>query len=64
MKLYLLFCSYDSGDREDWNVFYTTVEAYSTAALRQQRHTELAADDPDLCFEHREIELDQPNHTS
>jgi hypothetical protein len=62
MELYLLFCSHDTGDREDWCVFYTTVEAYSSAELRQKRQDQLSAQDPDLEFHHHEIALDQPNH--
>ena len=57
--IYLLFYSHDTGDREDWNVFYTPVEAFSTPALRQQRQDELAAQDPGLEFETTEVMLDQ-----
>lgn len=37
MKLYMLSFDTDNGEREDWNVFYTPVEAFSSEQLRQDR---------------------------
>lgn len=59
--IYLLFYCKDSGDREDWNVYYTPVEAFSTPALRDKRIQELALADPDLEFETCDVELDKPD---
>lgn len=58
MMVYLLFYSHDSGDAEDWNTFYTPVEAFSTPEYREARRLNLAALDPDLGFEERDVEVD------
>lgn len=49
MKLYMLSYDRDTGSREDWSIFYTPVEAFSSEDLRNQRIEELkkAVDDID-----------------
>ena len=37
MKLYLLYYDNDSGDRENWNTFYTPVEVFLSEKERQDR---------------------------
>lgn len=58
MMVYLLFYSQDNGDREDWNVFYTPVEVFSTPALRLSRQLALAAQDPHLQFHTQDLQVD------
>ena len=58
MIIYALFYSHDDGNREDWNVFYTPVELFSSHAKREQRIKELAAQDADLQFEMQDLTLD------
>lgn len=37
MSVYLLFYDTDDGSREEWNTFYTPVEAFPSAEARQLR---------------------------
>ena len=37
MKVYLLYYDTDYGSREEWNTFYTPVEAFGSEELRQAR---------------------------
>lgn len=71
MKLYML--AYEDsrleGASEQWDVFYTPIEAYSTPDLRKKRKSELKAErDPDdgtlipYVFEEWIIELDTHVH--
>jgi len=39
--IYLLFYDTDTGENEEWNTFYTPVEAFSTPELREKRVAEL-----------------------
>lgn len=61
--IYLLFYDTDRGDREEWNVFYTPVEAFSTTAERDARMAFLrdaVDEDDEPCnyeFETRDIEF-------
>lgn len=62
-KIYLLYYDYDHGDRENWNVFYTPVEAYSTKELRDARIEEVkkAPDYGDtLSYHEVDREIDAP----
>lgn len=40
-KVFLLFYSKDEGSREDWSVFYTPCEVFSTDAARLRRINQL-----------------------
>jgi len=42
-KAYLLFYDTDNGERKDWNIFYTPVEAFASEADRQAREDFLKA---------------------
>lgn len=63
--LYTLQYDQDTGGREEWNVFYTPLEIYSTEELRQARIDELKQEvdedgDPmNYHFHKEEIILDQ-----
>jgi hypothetical protein len=46
--IYLLFYDCDNGDRENWNTFYTPVEAFDCPAKRDARWAVLSAQDPEL----------------
>jgi hypothetical protein len=41
--VYIVFYDNDTGSREDWNVFYTPFEAFTTAAARDTRKATLIA---------------------
>lgn len=41
MMIYLLYYDQDTGSREEWNTFYTPVEAFSTPELRAERAEQL-----------------------
>lgn len=58
MNIYLLFYSTDYGEREDWNTFYTPVEAFSSVELRDDRMVDLKKRDPDLNFHTLDVVLD------
>jgi hypothetical protein len=58
MTLYMLSYDEDNGDREDWNVFYTPVEAFSSDEKRKARIEVLRAANCDYEFHEYEIELD------
>lgn len=36
-KVFLLYYDRDDGNKEDWNIFYTPCEAFSSAGDRQSR---------------------------
>lgn len=58
-KVYILFYDHDgTGDREEWNTYYTPCEAFASAADRDVRKQALKAADPDLVF--HELDLDMP----
>lgn len=63
--IYLLFYDTDSGSREEWNTFYTPVEAFSSKELRSLRVKELknAVDDDgdpyDYQFHTIDVKLDE-----
>ena len=59
MFVYLLFYDTDEGNREDWNVFYTACEAFSTPELRAARQTVLEGEDPNLEFHTEDLEIDK-----
>lgn len=66
MTLYLLYYDTNEGDREEWNVFYTPCEIYSTEQLRQDRITVLEGavdeegDPRNYEFEKQEVVIDTP----
>lgn len=37
MTIYLLYYDTDYGSNEEWNIFYSNPEAFSTPELREQR---------------------------
>lgn len=55
-KIYLLFYDTDHGEREEWNTFYTPVEAFETKELRKDRRKFLTGKYRELEF--HEIDLD------
>ena len=59
-RVFLLQYSKDTGSREDWNVFYTPVEVFTSATDRHQRIEELAAKDSRLDFEKTEVLIGHP----
>lgn len=65
MKLFMLSYDTDYGDREEWNTFYTPVEAFSTEKKRENRIAELknaVDDDGDprgYEFHKYEVEVDE-----
>lgn len=58
MEIFLLSYCEDTGDREDWNTFYTPTELFSTEALRAARMKVLLDENPLLEFHEHEITLD------
>lgn len=54
MTVYLLYYDTSYGGREEWNTFYTPVEAFSTSALRAARMQELedALDDDEEPYDY------------
>ena len=62
MKLYLLNYDTDTGSREEWNIFYTPTEAFSTDELRKARievlKKELDEDDEPMGYEFHKFELE------
>ena len=59
-KVYILFYDHDgSGEREEWNTFYTPCEAFASAMDRDLRKSNLTAADPDLKF--HELDLNIPD---
>jgi hypothetical protein len=60
MKLYVLFFDTNNGEsREEWNVFYTPFEIFSSKALRDKRRAEIKRLRPELAFDEQEVELDK-----
>ena len=60
-KLYIVFYDCDSGDREDWNVFYTPFEIFEDPVLFKQRCRHLKStlgQDYDLHTEEVELSTD------
>lgn len=58
MKLYLLYYCEEDGSREEWSVFYTPCEIFTTDAARQKRKLELEQDEEcDYKFHTDEVEL-------
>lgn len=69
MKIFLLYYDTDNGDREEWNTFYTPVEAFTTDGRRECRKKELviAVDEhgnpKNYCFHELNVELNEtPYH--
>lgn len=62
MSVYLLFYDTNSGAREEWNIFYTSVEAFPTAEARSLRHDWLCKKYPQLGF--HTIDLEYETHAS
>lgn len=60
--IYLLFYDTDNGSREEWNTFYTPVEAFSSEELRNARKAKLmqAVDDEgeDCEYNFHEVEVE------
>ena len=60
MKLYILFADYeDSGERENWCVFYCGAEAFDSAKKREERKQWILANSEDSSeIEFCEYEID------
>ena len=53
---YVLYYDHDgTGDREEWNTFYTPTEIFADQASSQTRITALKKSDPSLTFHTVEI---------
>ena len=59
-KMYCLNYDTDHGDREEWNIFYTPTEVFSTVFKREARKTWLKTNHPEFEFHEFEAELDSP----
>lgn len=61
--IYLLFYDTNYGDREEWNTFYTPIEAFSSAEEREKRKDQIRklAEYNDYEFHEMEIEMDKIN---
>ena len=61
MKVYLLYYDTDYGSREEWNTFYTPVEAFGTAEMRQTRIDAIKAQSEDYkdndCFYTKDVDI-------
>lgn len=58
MKLYLLYYDKDEEAPENWNVYHTPCEVFSSSLLRERRIIILQGKDPDLEFHSWEVTLD------
>ena len=61
MKVYLLYYDTDYGSREEWNTFYTPVEAFGTPEMRKTRIDAIKAQSEDYknddCFHTVDVDI-------
>ena len=59
MTIYLLYYDTDgTGAREEWNVFYTPVEAFDSEEKRQARIDFIKSQYPDEGYEFQEVDIE------
>ncbi len=57
MIVYVLQYDSDTGEREDWNVFYTPIEIFLTKTERDQRIADIKAYDSSKEFHETDVTL-------